>query len=94
MTPKRQLYQCLNAQCAILITRPVLDTRLDALYIFCAKGVKFKLGDGILNFERLEKGKPLEMTECQTCKFYDENGGFVEKKDRGDWPETILTSLS
>ena len=89
------LYQCSFAQCAIPVTHPVRDMQLDALNIFCAKGVKFKLGihDGTLNIERLERGMPLEMTECQTCKFYDEMGDPLVKMDRGNWRKTVLTNV-
>jgi hypothetical protein len=71
---KRSLYQCFNA-------------RVSGEKIYCAKG--HLLGDkGVLHIRALVRGKPLELSVCQTCSDYDEMGPPVAKEDRG-WSQTL-----
>lgn len=73
---KRSLYQCAHAK-----------VNTEGEYIYCDKGHLFTRPvaniQGRLNIRMLMKGKPLEITTCQTCLDYEEMGPPVPPGERG-----------
>lgn len=68
---KRSLYCCLEA-------------KVKGDKILCAKEHPLsRFSGGTIGVCRLQRGEPLELTVCQSCKDYLELGPPVEKDDRG-----------
>jgi len=82
--PKRSLYQCAHAK-----------VTTDGKRISCDKGHLFPrpgpaAAPKTLDIRSLIKGKPMELTICQSCRDYDEMGPPVPPGERGyigakDW---------
>ena len=67
---KRSLYCCANAR--------VLGEK-----IYCNMGYELFNPDDRTPILRLQRGAPLELTVCQGCPSFDENGSPVPKGERG-----------
>jgi len=69
---KRNLYQCAGAI--------VKGTTIHCKY---GRTLSPTTEDGTISVLRLVRGMPLEITACQDCNYYEENGPPIPKEERG-----------